>query len=57
MEASKLYAELDKKMNIFEGYADHLSRRAGSQFQPGEDGELNSCTMILVLKSACRTCA
>lgn len=37
VEVSKLRAELDKKINKFEGYADRLERRAGLQFCPGED--------------------
>ena len=38
VEGSKLRAELDKKLNKFEGYADRLERRAGPRFCPGADG-------------------
>jgi hypothetical protein len=35
---AKLRSELDKKLHRYEGYIDRLQRRAGAQFQPGEDG-------------------
>ena len=40
VEGSKLRAEHDKKMNVLEGYADRLERRAGPRFCPAKDGIL-----------------
>lgn len=38
IEASKLTVEYERRLSVFEGYADRLERRAESQFSPGEDG-------------------
>ncbi|RDB29022.1 Breast cancer type 2 susceptibility [Hypsizygus marmoreus] len=37
VEMSKLRSELDKKLSRYEAYIDRLERRAGNQFNPGED--------------------
>jgi SMC interacting uncharacterized protein involved in chromosome segregation len=38
MEASKITEKLEKKISRYEGYIDRLERKAGSQFQPGDEG-------------------
>ena len=39
-EASKINEQLEKKFSIYERYIDRLERKAGSQFQPGDEGIL-----------------
>jgi breast cancer 2 susceptibility protein len=39
-EASKITEQLEKKFSRYEGYIDRLERKAGSQFQPGDEGIL-----------------
>ena len=38
VEASKIKEQLEKKFSKYEGYIDRLERKAGSQFQPGDEG-------------------
>ena len=38
VEASKVRERLGEKILRYEGYIDRLERRAGSQFQPGDEG-------------------
>jgi SMC interacting uncharacterized protein involved in chromosome segregation len=38
MEASKITEQLEKKISRYEGYIDRLERKAGSQFQPEDEG-------------------
>ena len=40
VEASKIREQLEKKFSRYEGYIDRLERKAGSQFQPGDEGIL-----------------
>lgn len=40
VEASKITEQLEKKFSMYEGYIDRLERKAGSQFQPGDEGIL-----------------
>lgn len=42
LEMSKLRLELEKKWSRYEGYIDRLERRAGSRFNPNEDGKFLS---------------
>ena len=38
VEASKITEQIEKKISRYEGYIDRLERKAGSQFQPGDEG-------------------
>ena len=40
VEASKIREQLEKKNSRYEGYIDRLERKAGSRFQPGDEGIL-----------------
>ena len=40
VEASKITEQLEKKFSRYEGYIDRLERKAGSHFQPGDEGIL-----------------
>ena len=40
VEASKITEQLEKKILRYEGYIDRLERKAGRQFQPGDEGIL-----------------
>ena len=40
VEASKIREQLEKKLSRYEGYIDRLERKAGSQFQSGDEGIL-----------------
>lgn len=42
VEASKITEQFEKKFSRYEGYIDRLERKAGNQFQPGDEGILNS---------------
>lgn len=38
VEASKIREQIERKLSKYEGYIDRLERKAGSQFQPGDEG-------------------
>ena len=43
MEASKISERLEKRISRYQGYVDRLERKAGSQFQSGDEGIFYFC--------------